>query len=152
MLDINTTKIILQALVLSEVDYCNSLLLGTANCHLAKLQRILNMACRLIYRNLKFDHVMPLLMQHHWLKVHDHIIYKVAVLVYKCVIGSAPEYLRDLVVKDHGHSLRSTTTMKLPVSCSRTSTTHNSLFASMGPQILNAQPYQLATSWTLETF
>ena len=58
---------------------------------------------------------MPLLMQLHWLKVHDCVIYKVAALMYKCVIGSAPEYLRDLVVKDHGHRLRSTTTMKLPV-------------------------------------
>ena len=133
MLDINMTKILIQALVLSKVDYCNSLLLCTAYCHLAKLQRIQNLACRLIYRKSKFDHVMPLLMQIHWLKVHDHIIYKVAILMYKCVIGSAPEYLQDLVVKDHGHSLGSTTTMKLPVSGSRTSITRNSSFASMGP-------------------
>ena len=131
MLDINMTKILIQALVLSKVDYCNSLLLGTANYHLAMLQRIQNTAYRLIYRKSKSHHVTPLLMQLHWLKVHDHIIYKVAVLMYRCVIGLAPEYLRDLVVKDHGHSLRSTTTMKLPVSHSRTSITHNSSFTSM---------------------
>ena len=59
MLDINMTKILKQALVLSKVDYCNSLLLGTTNCHLTKLQRIQNMACRLLYRKSKFDHVMP---------------------------------------------------------------------------------------------
>ena len=92
-LDINTTKLLIQALVLSKVDYCNSLLLGTANCHLAKLQRIQNTACRFTYIKLKFDQVTPLLMQLHWLKVHDCIVYKVAVLMHKCVIGSAPKYL-----------------------------------------------------------
>ena len=41
MLDIHMTKILIKALVLSKVDYCNSLLLGTANCNLVtKLQRI----------------------------------------------------------------------------------------------------------------
>ena len=95
---------------------------------------------------------MPLLMHFHWLQVHDCIVYKVAVLIYKCVIGSAPEYLRDLEVKDHGCSPRSPTTMKLPISHSRTSFAQNSSFASMGPQIWNALPYQLTTSWILETF
>ena len=85
-------------------------------------------------------------MQLHWLKVYDHIVYKVAVLMYECVIGSAPEYLRDLVVKDNGCSLRSTTTMKLPVAQSRTSIIHNTSLASMGPSIWNALPYCLATS------
>ena len=81
LLDMNMTKILIQLLVLSKVDYCKSLLLGLANCHLAKLQRIQNTACRLIYRISKFDHVMPLLMQLHWLKVHDCIVYKVALLM-----------------------------------------------------------------------
>ena len=153
MLDINMNEILIQALVLSKVDYyCNSLLLDTANCHLGKLQRIQNMACRLIYRKSKYYHVTPLLMHLHWMKVYDHIIYKVAVLMYRCVIGSAPEYLRDLLLKIHEHSLRSTTTVKLPVAHSRTSIAHNSSFASMGPQIWNCLPYQLATSPTLETF
>ena len=85
-------------------------------------------------------------MQLYWLKVHDHIVYKMAVLMHKCVIASAPEYLTDLVVKNHGHSLRSTTTMKLPVSHSGTSITHNSSSAFLRPQIWNALPYQLTTS------
>ena len=43
-----SAKIIVQLLILSKLDYCNSLLAGTANIHLDKLQLIQNMACRVI--------------------------------------------------------------------------------------------------------
>ena len=37
----------------------------------------------------------------HWLKVNEHIIFKVAVLMYKCVTSTAPQYLSNLVMKTH---------------------------------------------------
>ena len=49
-LDTETTKMMVQALVLSRLDYCNSLLLGMLDQNLRKLQRIQNIACRVIYR------------------------------------------------------------------------------------------------------
>ena len=39
---------IIQALLLSKLDYCNSLLAGSAKYQLEKLQRVQNMACRVI--------------------------------------------------------------------------------------------------------
>ena len=48
ILDENTTKIIVQALVLSKLDYCNSLLLGSPVYQMDKLQHIQNMVCRVI--------------------------------------------------------------------------------------------------------
>ena len=47
-IDMDTTKIIKQALVMSKLDYCNSLLAGTAGYQLDKLQCIQNMAYRVI--------------------------------------------------------------------------------------------------------
>ena len=41
-------NIIIQALVVSKLDYCNLLLAGTAGYQLDKLQHIQNMACRVI--------------------------------------------------------------------------------------------------------
>ena len=35
----------------------------------------------------------------HWLKVNERITYKIAMLVYKCMNGSAPEYLAKLEEK-----------------------------------------------------
>ena len=48
-LDQETTKILAQALILSKLDYCNSLLLGTLKYNIARLQRIQNMSFRMIY-------------------------------------------------------------------------------------------------------
>ena len=70
-----TTKIMMQALVLSKLDYCNSLFMGTTNYNLDKLQKIQNMACRIIFKLRKYDHVSDHLSQLHWLKVRQHIIY-----------------------------------------------------------------------------
>ena len=49
-LDIDTTKIIVQALLLSKLDYCNSLALGSPEYQLDKLQCIQNMFCRVIFQ------------------------------------------------------------------------------------------------------
>ena len=47
-LDKETCKTIVKALIISKLDYCNLLLLGSSEYQLDKLQRIQNMACRVI--------------------------------------------------------------------------------------------------------
>ena len=58
-IDQPTCQIIVQALVLSKLDYCNSLLIGTANYQLGKLQHIQNMACRIVCNIKKYMIVLP---------------------------------------------------------------------------------------------
>ena len=45
LIDKEMTKILMQALVLSQLDYCNSLLIRTSEYDLNRLQRIQNMSC-----------------------------------------------------------------------------------------------------------
>ena len=52
-----------------------------------------NMTCRLVLKLYKYEHITGHLMSPHWLRVNERITYKIAVLVYKCINGSAPEYL-----------------------------------------------------------
>ena len=59
-IDKETTKILMQTLVLSKLDYCNSLLIGVNEYNLNKLQRIQNMACQVI-NNLKNTTVLPVI-------------------------------------------------------------------------------------------
>ena len=68
-LDTDTTKIIIQALVLCKLDYCNSLLLGSSELQLDKLQRIQNVTCRVIFNLNKYDYNSPQLESLHWLEV-----------------------------------------------------------------------------------
>ena len=88
----------------------------------------------------------------HWFKINDHIIYKVCVLMYKCIKGSVLQYLSELVIKDHGHSLRSTTLNNLPTIRCNTAITHNSAFSSTGPRLWNMLPNDIKCSNDLEVF
>ena len=64
-----SAQTIVQVLILSKLDYCNSLLVGTANTHLDKLQCIQNMAGRVISNICKYDHVSGQLKSLQCLKV-----------------------------------------------------------------------------------
>ena len=48
LLDIETTKTLVQALVLSHLDYCNIMLLGIPNYNILKIQHIQNMSARIV--------------------------------------------------------------------------------------------------------
>ena len=94
-LAVNTTKTLIQSLVLSKLDCCNSILLGEPKYNLDKLQHLQNMTCRIILKLHKYEHITDHLMSLHWLRVNERITYKIAVLVYKCINGTAPEYLAN---------------------------------------------------------
>ena len=96
-LDCDTTRTIIQALVMSKLDYCNSLLLGSADYQLKKIQRIQNMACRNVCNLCKFDHIKPSMHDLHWLMIPQRIQFKIACFMYKCIKGQAPKYLTDLL-------------------------------------------------------
>ena len=56
-----------------------------------------NFSARLITGSYKYDHITSVLKSLHWLPVEQRIRYKIAVLGFKCVYGSAPGYLQNLV-------------------------------------------------------
>ena len=81
------------ALVLTKLDYGSATLAGLPAAQLERLQTVLNAAARLIYRRRKFDHVSPLLEELHWLRVPERIIFRLAVVAYRCQHNMAPRYL-----------------------------------------------------------
>ena len=65
-----TAKIIIQALVLSKLDYCNSVYHGAPKYTIAKLQRLQNMSARVV-SNVKYcNHITSYLPDLHWLKIN----------------------------------------------------------------------------------
>ena len=153
-LDQETTKILVQALILSKLDYCNSLLLGTPKYNIAKLQRIQNMSCRMIYQLPKFSTINTYLAQLHWLKTQERITYKVATIMYKCINNIAPAYLLEMVISQLPHTriLRSTHRGLLYTTKSRTEFVHSSSFKSMGPCIWNTLPAYVKNSDNIDIF
>ena len=88
----------IRALVLSRLDYSNSLLYGITTSDLKRLRCIQNRAAKLVFQAKKYDHASPCLKQLHWLPVHSRIVFKILAIVYKCFTNNAPSYLRDLTI------------------------------------------------------
>ena len=63
------TETLIHAFIFSHLDYCNSLLFGLPDNQLDKMQRVQNIAARLVYQLPKFSHVTPLFIELHWLPV-----------------------------------------------------------------------------------
>lgn len=86
-----------QALIISRLDYCNVLLAGLPATQIHRLQKIHNQAARLIKRAGKLCHITPLLLELHWLPVHQRVKYKTLMYVFKALHDMAPSYIRDLL-------------------------------------------------------
>ncbi len=93
----HTTQLLVQALVLSRLDYCNALLAGLPANSIKPLQLIQNAAARLIFNELKRTHVTPLFINFHWLPIAARIKFKALMFAYKTTSGSAPLYLNSVL-------------------------------------------------------
>ena len=89
-------QLLVQALVIYRLDYCNSLLSGLP-VSVKPLQCIQNAAALLVFNLPKFSHMTPFLHDLHWLPVADVILFKMEGLVFKAINGTAPMYLQTLV-------------------------------------------------------
>ena len=87
------------SLVTSRLDYCNGLICGITEELILKLQRVQNIAARVITRTKKQDHIAPVLNNLHWLPIRRRIQFKILLLVYKCMCGIAPFYLKEALTE-----------------------------------------------------
>jgi len=81
------------SLVLSRLDYGNTKLAALPGYQLDRLQSVINAAARRFCSARKYEHITPLLRDLHWLRVSERIEFKLSVLVFRCLHGTAPPYL-----------------------------------------------------------
>jgi len=80
------------AFIGSHLHYCNSLVYGINDGLLKKLQAVQNAVARVTTKTRKFHDIKLVLRELHWLPVRKCIMYKLAVMVYKCLHELAPLY------------------------------------------------------------
>jgi len=84
------------SLVLSRLDYCNSVLVAAST--LMPLQRAQNAAARLVLGLDRRSYTTAALQDLHWLPVKHRITFKIASLMHQVLHQRCPTYLSDLVV------------------------------------------------------
>ena len=139
-------------LVLSRLDYGNGVLIGLPAYLVRRLQSILNASARLIHHLRRSGHITNALVSLHWLRVSERIRYKIAVLVYKVLHGTAPRYLGPLVrLSDLSgrRALRSASTNRLVVPPFKLSTIGSRTFKVAAARTWNDLPEDVINVFTI---
>ena len=96
-LSMETAVLLANSMISSRIDYCNSLLYGVNKYNVAKLQKIQNALCRIVFRLDKTSHVTPYLQKLHWLPISYCILFKYNLITFKAIKFSQPSYLSSLI-------------------------------------------------------
>ena len=151
-IDKDTAQLLVSALVMSRLDYCNSLLAGLPQKSLDRLQKVQNQAARIVSLTKRRDHITPVLKSLHWLPIKDRVNFKVLCHTFKCQTGTSPVYLHDLLSQHvPQRNLRSGNRNMLDVPLTRASLGDRA-FSVHGPKLWNNLPDHLKSCSTLESF
>ena len=151
-LELDSAKLLANALVSSRFAYCNSLLYGIAETDLAKLQRVLNRLARVVTKSPLFTYSVPLLRSLHWLPIKYRVHFKICLLTYKALQEQQPVYLRSLIaIFFPSRSLRSNRGITLSIPRIKTNTGARA-FSSCAPSLWNNLPLSLRSATSVATF
>ena len=88
---------LVQSIVISRLDYCNSVCIGLPMNKLQRLQLVQNSAARVICQNKRYTSITPIRYELHWMPINKLYQFKILLLTFKTLNGCAPEYLCDLL-------------------------------------------------------
>jgi hypothetical protein len=144
---------LIHSLVSTKLDYCNSLLYGLPKYKIKKMQRIQNVAARILTKSNNDCNIKAILKDLHWLPVEERIRFKILLLVFRALKGNSPEYLRELfTVYAPSRALRSANKGQLIVPKTRLKTYGDRALSSAGPREWNALPIYIRQIDDLLTF
>ena len=154
LLTTQATQTLVFSLVLSRLEYCNSLLSSCPQYLLDKLQTVQNAAARLVGKAKKSDHIQPILLSLHWLPVTHRIQYRISSICFNSLSGKFRQYLSDLIQPDtptrNSRSASYTHTFVIPRV--NTKLFGERLFSYTGPSVWNNLPRSVRHSDSSSSF
>ena len=87
--------LLINAMISSQIDYCNSLLYGVNKYKVDKLQKIQIAFCRILFRLDETSHVTSYLQKLHWLPIS--YLFKYNLNTFKAIKFSQSTYLSSLI-------------------------------------------------------
>mgnify|MGYP003535998733 FL=1 len=149
-LDDPTLQLLVSSLVLSRIDYCNSLYYGLPESTLYPLTKAFNSAARLVSRTSMFCRISPFLVKLHWLPLKYRIIFKICLLMFKIINTPSPSYLTNLISAPKRANLRSSSNRIYLNPIKHTFAKRS--FSFCGPYLWSRLPSSLSTLGSLTAF
>jgi hypothetical protein len=151
-IDMETAKLLSSALVLSHLDFSNSVLCGLPTGTIDMLQRVQNWSAKVVLRRAKSSNSLDALQTLHWLPIKERIDFKILCLVFRCFRNTAPEYLSSLLkFKTFQRNTRASVSapVTLDIPFTKKSTFANRAFSVYGPRLWNSLPVNVRSVETL---
>lgn len=143
----------IQAMVISRLDYCCSLLANIPEAEVHRLQVVQNRAARMITRISPREHITPILASLHWLPVHLRIKFRIMVHTYKCMHRLSPSYLADKISRHTpGRALRSSSDVTSLSHVAASKNVGKGNFSHVAPATWNTLPPHIRELPTVTTF
>ena len=154
-LTVEAANILVMGLVISHLDYANSILIGILDVTIKQLQHVQIMAAKVVLQADKYASPRECMKNLHWLPIHKRVEHKVLTIVYKCTRGIAPKYLQDLLkkcipIRPGLHSGRSSTKLVVPRVTRQTFVAR--AFSVCGPSLWNILPADIIAAPTVDQF
>ena len=86
LLSQNASTQLIHALISIRLDYCNSILYNLPKNSILRLQKIQNQAARILTKTLHRYHITKVLIDLHWLRIEERIVYKLLILTFNAFI------------------------------------------------------------------
>ena len=145
-LDKSSIMKLVHGLVLSKIDFCDSIFYDLPDCDLRSLQLLINSGVRLVVGLPRFshEHITPSLIDLHILPVKARIKYKICLLTYKALKYDEPKYLTELIQKRETlPSLRSSSVRPLEEPFISRLVSVNRSFSHCAPRLYNSLPIEV---------
>ncbi len=148
--DARTTAI--QALVLSNINYCIKVWGSTNATHLQRVQRAQNFAAKVaLGGGAKRDHVTPFIKELGWFKISFKYKYEICIMIYKILNSNTPSYLMKLPTVKDTRPVCTRQQNQLFVPKTRTCTGARSVQVA-GPRLWNSLPLGIRDANTVFSF
>ena len=133
--------------IFTRLDYCNSLFFGIHSELIHRMQKVQNYAARLVSKlKLPSRSLDKFFLENHWLKIRFRPIYKIILIIHKCLHHNAPKDIQNMLL--FGDSSCTLHLRETPFN----NKYGKRAFSHAGPKIWNCLPMNIRTEKKTEKF
>nr|BDT62741.1 MAG: hypothetical protein [Metapenaeus ensis nimavirus] len=150
--DNETRVVVVEALVLSLMNYCLNIWGTTNKTQINRVQKLQNFAAKVAFGGLrKYDHVSPAIKHLQWLTIDNKCTYDMCILVYKILNGICPNWLLHLPTVCEVRETRTRQSNNLFVKKCNT-LAGSKMTTVQGPALWNMIPLNIRNTGSLSNF